>query len=253
MHRAYRYTLRLGQRARFRRRLTAGVLATCAASALAAVWMAAPERVRAASMHASEPVQSGTRRDPRVTHPYPVVAGGVASRANQAGDVARFLAEAQDPGLELLAASFAQAMEEADGGLADAGTARARTFLPSVPTAGPIRAASGRAPVEASGPALSPRIGDLRNMGFVSTGWAGQPGTNIRSGIAADPARGSAPPEEAPAADPAPFLPQPDPSRPPRTDSTLADAPQPAEVPEPGTRWLLAAALSALLALRRKG
>jgi hypothetical protein len=119
-------------------------------------------------------------------------------------------------------------------------------------------------PADAGGLALPPQMGDLRNMGFLSTGWAEQLDTGTaRSGTAIEPAKGSAPPllvavgtpaqpEEALISDPAPFLPKPDPSRPLPPDSTLADASRPADVPEPGTPWLLAAALTGLLALRRK-
>ena len=352
MHRGYRYTLRLGQRARLQRRLTAGVLAAFAACALAAVWLPAPERVRVASSHAPSPLpaaattaESGKGRPARIVYPYSVVPGGVASQAelvrivrtdrvvaahyasfdvgaarpvtvtapravhvsyrkgdqvywtarkvmlkpgetlftdgrsemrarcaNRISETARFPVEAQEPDLELLAASFEEGLEGEDGALVSvagpdlagggAHTANAGTFR-SIATAGASQALAGRTPADTGGLALSPRSGDLRNMTSLTSGWNDPPGTSGRNEGAADPLTGSAPPmlvvvdpgtepDELPTSDPAPFLPEPDPSKPPQPDSTLPDATKPADVPEPGTPWLLAAALTALLALRRK-
>ncbi|MFC5478157.1 PEP-CTERM sorting domain-containing protein [Massilia suwonensis] len=352
MNRGYRYTLRLGQRARLRRRLTAGVLASFAVCALAAVCMQQPEPIRVTSIAApapqllaAAPAESGKQRPARIVYPYSVVPGGVASQAelvrivrtdkvvaahyasfdvasarpvtvaapravhvsyrkgdqvywtakkvmlkagetlytdgrnemrarcaNRISDVARFPVEAQDPDLELLEASFAEGVEEENGALVTVGgpelgdavtnTAKASS-VPFVSTAGASQAASWRAPLDAGGLGLAPRFGDLRNMGLLSTGWTVQPGTSVGSGSATDPVRGSAPPilvavdtpaqpDEVPPSDPDPFIPKTDPARPLLPDSTLPDATKPADVPEPGTPWLLAAALTALLALRRK-
>lgn len=353
MNRGYRHTLRLGQRARLRRRLTAGMLTACAVCALAAVSIPSSEPVRAAPAHELSPLltptapgQAGKERPARIVYPYSIVPGGVASRAellhivrtdkvvaahyagfevskarpvkvsapravhvsyrkgdqvywtakkvmlkpgetlftdgrnemrarcaNRVSEVARFPVEAQEPDLELLEASFEQGVEQEDGALvtvagpelAAEGTrpANASPSFPSVSTAGASQAVSGPVPVDASGLALPPQIGDLRNMGLLSTGWAKQRDTGAPGNTATIPAKGSAPPllvavgtpaqpGEAPLSDPGPFLPKPDPSMPLRPDSTLADASKPADVPEPGTPWLLAAALTALLALRRK-
>jgi len=354
MNRGYRYTLRLGQRARLRRRLSVGVLAAFAVCALAALWPPAPEQVRMASAGGpvsvpagAAPAQSGKQRPARLVYPFSVVPGGVASQAelvrivrtdkvvaahyasfdvakarlvtvaapravhvsyrkgdqvywtakkvmlkpgetlftdgsnemrarcaNRISEVARFPVEAHEPDLELLEASFEKGPEEEDGALVsvagpdlaagETNAANASPSFPSVSTAGLGQATSGHAPIDAGGLALSPQISRLRNMGYLSAERADRLDAATSDEGASIPANGSAPPmlvavdppaqpEDKPASDPAPFVPKTDPSRPPQPDSTLVDATKPADVPEPGTRWLLAAALTALLALRRKG
>jgi hypothetical protein len=52
--------------------------------------------------------------------------------------------------------------------------------------------------------------------------------------------------------DPGPLIPKPDPGRPVPPSSPALDLPPPADVPEPATPWLLAAALVAMRTLRRK-
>lgn len=88
MNRGYRYTLRLGRRARLQRRLTVGVLAGFAAAALAVVFIPAPEHAPRAAAHASTPMLAAgaplpheKQRSARLVYPYSVVPGGVASQA----------------------------------------------------------------------------------------------------------------------------------------------------------------------------
>ena len=55
-----------------------------------------------------------------------------------------------------------------------------------------------------------------------------------------------------PVTDTEPFIPQPDPGRPAPPQNPPLDVPRPSDVPEPGSAWLFAGALAAMLVRRRK-
>jgi len=178
--------------------------------------------------------------------------------ANRISDVPRLPVEAHAPDLAALDALEDRPGEGEEGGLEQV-DARTLAELGELPALGeqsfqpvwPAVAPDPSAPAEA---ARTPDPGAAApGFPWPQLGWLSAtpktPGPTTHSPPPVVAASDAAPPA---APDPAPLLPRPDPSRPTTPATPDLVQPRPANVPEPASYWLVAAALVALRMLRRK-
>lgn len=189
--------------------------------------------------------------------------------ANRISDTPRFPVEAHAPELESLDTLEDEPLAATEGGLTNVSAAELlaedeaelagqsyQLLWPAGGAPAPGESPARRRTPLASGypPALPwPQSGLLRDPGAPALATLSPPPAS--GAFAADPlpgVDGKEPVIPTPASDPNPLIPSFDPARPAVPANPSLDGPQPADVPEPATPWLVAAALVAMRTLRKK-